>query len=275
MINDAYTFSFMIRVHDGLLFTDRIFTLTIAQSSLTSPPVWQTGADLGTIVKFEPVSIQLLATDADGGPRPIKYYLTVTSGDGLVELATSFDNGTMTFDNNTTKTSDDTLPDGLILDEDTGEIYGAFNGSITDGTLENNTTFDNNATTFDNNKTTTETSSGVFEIQIFAVDGAHVVSKTFILTILNVPENAPVEWITPSSNIGTIKALTYGSFTVVANDPDSSPTPIKYTLVSGELPTSMFLNSNTGDISGMPANINEQEKYSVFGIEASDGISSR
>jgi len=255
VVNDDYLLSFIIRADDGISFSDKEFNLLILQSETSTPPVWITDKNLGTIVSGDSVFIQLLASDQGSGPLPIKYQLEVETGDGsnLGPFAS--------------------LPQGLILDEDTGIISGEFTGNITDGMIENPTTFDNSTTTFDGDTTTSESDRATFKFQVFAVDGAHIVGKWFELIILDHVENQPIYWVTPSSTIGTATALNFSSFEVVAHDPDNSPNPIFYEHVSGSLPASMFLNSNTGIISGIPSNIEEPEIHSTFGISATDGES--
>jgi len=254
VINNEHDIEFNIRAFDDSVFSDQLFSLTINQSSFTEPPLWQTSANLGSIVKYEPVALEVVATDADGNPRPITYHETFTSGDGSIFGVNN------------------SLPLGLTLQND-GVITGAFTGLLTDGVLDNPTTFDNITTTFDNNTTLSDSDLAVFEFQIFAEDGSHVIGKIFTISIHNAAENEPVNWITPSHRIAIFDALVFSSVTVEATDIDSSPNDLIYTLVSGDIPLGMNLDNNTGEIFGVPENINDIEKLSIFGIEASDGLS--
>lgn len=70
-------------------------------------------------------------------------------------------------------------------------------------------------------------------------------------------------WTTSAGNLDDAVAGQAYSFTVSAPDPDGGP--ISYSLVSGQLPTGLSLNSETGEISGTPTGTSE-----TFIIAATD-----
>ena len=86
-------------------------------------------------------------------------------------------------------------------------------------------------------------------------------------------DNTAPTWVTPSGTLATIND-SYGTYTnvatVQATDVDQDQTII-YTLISGNLPTNMILNSTTGVISGKPANVETQTTY-TFSIAATDSM---
>ena len=251
IINEDRIIAFTVRATDGAVYSDRTFTITVKQSVYTNPPVWQTAQDLGEIIRWQPVDIQLLATDSDGNPLSVTYSTTVETGGN--------DLGPFT-----------PLPTGLILDENSGRITDIFTGTLTEGEPIDRTSFDTETTTFDTDTTTLELRRSVFEFQVFATDGAYVVGKWFKLTILDRADNIPPVWSTPSSNLGTIKALSYSTLQVKATDSDGAPRPLTYSIVHGLFPTGMFIDPLTGEIYGIPENIDNKEETFIFGVRVSD-----
>ena len=163
-------------------------------------PTWTTASSLPVYTRNVLYSTTLLASDAESSD--IDY--SVISG---------------------------SLPDGIVLDVETGVISG------------------------------TTTSLATSNITVRAVDtGGNYLDRSF--TLANINPNGPI-WSTASGELGIGAAGSAYSATVTAT---VSAGTISYSLFSGTLPNSCSLNTSTGVISGTPA----VSGVSSFTIRATD-----
>jgi hypothetical protein len=267
------------------------------------PPVWQTVANLGTVIKNHPVSIALLATDPN---RNIADYAVIAGA----------------------------LPSGVTLDPDTGLLAGTaptllqsygFTVRVTDsrglfadrtftleviddnvapvwqtaagslGTYGIGTTVDlllvatdlnDNITTYSVvsgtlpvgltlNATTGQLSGTIASPAVIPTTSSFTVRVTdsgglfsdriFSLTAAN----SPPTWVTAAGSLGTWVEGRSISVTLQAEDPDNNIE--SYTVVSGSLPDGLSLNPYSAVISGVAANV-DQNTTSVFTIRVADSL---
>jgi hypothetical protein len=131
------------------------------------------------------------------------------------------------------------LPTGLSLNANTG---------IVTGTLAN--------------------VDGSFEYTLRATSGLVHADRTFTA---NVAANQAPVWVTNAGSLGADYDSTQVEIQLEAEDPENQP--IKYSIVAGSLPLGLFLNQNTGVISGTLNPVTDDTTF-FFTIAASDGVSS-
>jgi hypothetical protein len=128
------------------------------------------------------------------------------------------------------------LPDGISFDETSGLMSGIFTDQV-----------------------------GLFDIIIRAQSGGTFLDHPFRL--ITGPHPSPV-WITPS------EILDFGNVNETANTAveavDPYELPVQYSVVGGQLPSGVFLDPNTGAITGTYPNLDDDREYD-FTLAASNG----
>ena len=134
------------------------------------------------------------------------------------------------------------LPNGLALNAISGVISG-----------------------FPNDPDTMDTVS-IFIVRVS--DGAAFALRTFsIETIDTGILNNPPEWITPAGSLGQFDESQPMFFNLQAVDPDDDD--VTFSIVSGALPTGLTLDTDTGQISGTPAQVASDTIFN-FDVRAED-----
>ena len=272
----AGTYTFLVDASDGAQFTRREFTMRV-----NSAPVWQTPAgSLGTQLTGAPMSIQLVATDADN--ETLTYSVvsgTLPSGVSMnsAGLLSGTINGDGTF---VVRVTDGTTPVDrqFTLDSNAGPIWQTPAGSIGNFNVGTAVNFQFAATDPDNDPlvysvvdslpsglslsssgrlTGTSGSEGSFTLRV-ADPGGISSTRTF-----SISSNAAPVWVTPTGSLGLYE--TGSSITIQLQATDADNDPLTYSLVSGALPAGLSLSAS-GVISGAA------NGDGTFTVRVSDGM---
>jgi len=287
------TYEFTLRATNGGLYADQTFTLT----TIDEVPVWVTNqGPLGTGVGYQSVSFTLAASDTDHGPNPLVY--SILSGSLPLGLSLNTSTGVLSGTlQNTAGVYNFTLnvSDGYAssqasfsyivllanpvwststnigsyynLDYISSSVYATDPGgttliySIIGGALPNGLSLSGNNI----NGTISGTIPGTYNVSIRASNGSTYTDRTFSITV---GDRAPI-WTTQSGSLGVFVINTEESITLVATDADGEPAALTYSLVSGNFPSGISLNANTGVISG--TTVDQIATYN-FVIGVSDGL---
>jgi hypothetical protein len=209
-VTDDTNFFFTVRASDGTMTADRAFNF---QTKYNAPPVWITpdylSGDLGgKVVEGKPFNVQLQATDATAGQ-------------------------TVTF-----RLDAGTLPDGIVLDGNTGVVAGVAPAVGRDM---------------------------MYPFNVAATDGFKSTVRTFRI---KVEKNVPPVWISS----GKIGQGFGGEFIVLnAHATDPNGDLVTYTLANGSTLPGDLTMEETGTISGTLPDVVTNTNYN-FTVVANDGV---
>ena len=259
---------FVVRVTDGTYKVDRTFKLFVQGSDA---PTWTTPAgSLGTIADGQYFSYQLLASDTDGD---IKFY-QIDSGN---------------------------LPTGVSLNTSTGLLSGV----IAPVALESfdSTQIGWDAVAFDNTQVFDQTVrlgsvDTNYEFIVSVSDGINYTPRTFSIFVKGTSAikadteetTADVTTITADASdvrgivfvqaaglLATIKHSNYNIVRIDYIDPDQAlgitgTTTVRFSLLSGSLPTGMTLDPVAGELYGVVPNILKAETTFTFTVRATKTV---
>lgn len=258
----AGTYIIHVNASDGVLKTRKQFTLRV-----NNAPVWVTPAgSLGLQQTGVPVSIQLVATDADN--EPLTYAVTAGSlPAGVTMNSAGLLSGTPTGDGTFTVTVTDgitSVPRQFIFDANAAPVWQTPAGSI--GTFNSGSAVnfqfvatdpDGDALTYSvvdalpagytlssiGRLTGSAGAEGSFTLRVTDPNGYNA-DRTF-----SIASNAGPVWVTAANAVGPFAVGDTVNYQLVATDADNDP--LTFTRTSGTLPRNLSVSS-TALLSGGP-----------------------